>query len=490
MTIDVSEVSKTLQRFSWPDYMVFLLMLMSCMIIGVYFGWKDHRKHKHHRARRGSEALDYLVGGRKMQVFPVAMSLVASFISGISLLGTSTEIYVYGTQYCYIFIAIVLTGVVLHYVYLPVYHELQLTSTYEYLHQRFDKKLRLFGSVLFVVNTMLWLPIVCYVPALSFNQGGIKAVVWTVHWVGSNAAQQAQIQRFFSLSTLRKARVALWIFIIASIIIKIICVYNGLLLYATYHDCDPLTTKLAKAKDQLMPLLVMRVLGDYPGLPGLFISGIFSAALSSLSTGLNSLAAVTLEDFIKPFFPNLSEATTAKIMRFSVVIYGIISISMVFIVEKLGAVLQLSASLSGMSMGPLLGIFTLGLFFPWINSKSALTGGISSFLIMGFVCFRAQSEIAKGYIDPSAKPTSIDGCDYSFANSSLLMSMTTLQPKTITNTSSSNQLSFYYYSLFGTTLTVLIANLSYLERRFDKRIRLFGSISYLLTSVCTLIFYR
>uniref|UniRef100_A0A336MSE1 CSON003951 protein n=1 Tax=Culicoides sonorensis TaxID=179676 RepID=A0A336MSE1_CULSO len=452
MTIDVSEVSKTLQRFSWPDYMVFLLMLMSCMIIGVYFGWKDHRKHKHHRARRGSEALDYLVGGRKMQVFPVAMSLVASFISGISLLGTSTEIYVYGTQYCYIFIAIVLTGVVLHYVYLPVYHELQLTSTYE----------------------MLWLPIVCYV----------------IHWVGSNAAQQAQIQRFFSLSTLRKARVALWIFIIASIIIKIICVYNGLLLYATYHDCDPLTTKLAKAKDQLMPLLVMRVLGDYPGLPGLFISGIFSAALSSLSTGLNSLAAVTLEDFIKPFFPNLSEATTAKIMRFSVVIYGIISISMVFIVEKLGAVLQLSASLSGMSMGPLLGIFTLGLFFPWINSKSALTGGISSFLIMGFVCFRAQSEIAKGYIDPSAKPTSIDGCDYSFANSSLLMSMTTLQPKTITNTSSSNQLSFYYYSLFGTTLTVLIANLSYLERRFDKRIRLFGSISYLLTSVCTLIFYR
>lgn len=93
----------------------------------------------------------------------------------------------------------------------------------------------------------------------------------TVHWVGANGAQQAQIQRYFSLSTLKRARVALWIFIVASILIKIICVYNGLLLYATYHDCDPLTTKLAKAKDQLMPLLVMRVLGDYPGLPGMFI---------------------------------------------------------------------------------------------------------------------------------------------------------------------------------------------------------------------------
>lgn len=121
-----------------------------------------------------------------------------------------------------------------------------------------------------------------------------------------------------------------------------------------------------------MPLLVMRVLGDYPGLPGMFIAGIFSAALSSLSTGLNSLAAVTLEDFIKPFFPDLTEAATAKIMRISVVVYGVFSIAMVFVVEKLGAVLQLSASLSGMSIGPLLGLFTLGLFFPWVHSNVSL----------------------------------------------------------------------------------------------------------------------
>lgn len=76
-TMDVSEISKSLQRFSWPDYMVFVLMLVSCMFIGVYFGWQDHKKHKNRKMRRGSEALDYLVGGRKMKVFPVAMSLVA-----------------------------------------------------------------------------------------------------------------------------------------------------------------------------------------------------------------------------------------------------------------------------------------------------------------------------------------------------------------------------------------------------------------------------
>lgn len=48
-----------------------------------------------------------------------------------------------------------------------------------------------------------------------------------------------------------------------------------------------------------MPLFVVDAMGGYPGLPGLFVSGIFSASLSSVSAAVNSLAAVTLEDYIK-----------------------------------------------------------------------------------------------------------------------------------------------------------------------------------------------
>lgn len=57
--------------------------------------------------------------------------------------------------------------------------------------------------------------------------------------------------------------------------------------------------QLVSTKDQLFPLFVMQVMGDIPCIPGLFVAGVFSGALSTVSTGLNSLAAVTLQDFIK-----------------------------------------------------------------------------------------------------------------------------------------------------------------------------------------------
>lgn len=81
-------------------------------------------------------------------------TLQPSFISGISLLGTPTEIYVYGVQYMFIVIGVLLMGVVMSFVFLPVFHDLKLTSTYEYLESRFDQRIRLFGAVLFTFGTV------------------------------------------------------------------------------------------------------------------------------------------------------------------------------------------------------------------------------------------------------------------------------------------------------------------------------------------------
>ena len=68
----------------------------------------------------------------------------SSFISGIMLLGTPTEIYVYGTQYIYIVFGLITMGFIMASAYLPVFHSLQLTSAYEvnqtlFYHKQYDK---------------------------------------------------------------------------------------------------------------------------------------------------------------------------------------------------------------------------------------------------------------------------------------------------------------------------------------------------------------
>lgn len=74
---------------------------------------------------------EYLLGSRKMKAFPVAMSLVASYISGVTILGTPSEIYNYGTQYWLIVIPIIFMGITVSTVFLPVFSSLGVGSSYE-----------------------------------------------------------------------------------------------------------------------------------------------------------------------------------------------------------------------------------------------------------------------------------------------------------------------------------------------------------------------
>lgn len=59
-----------------------------------------------------------------------------SFISGITLLGLPTEVYLHGIQYVYVSLGVLLMGLVMSIFYLPVFYGLQITSSYEVSTQR------------------------------------------------------------------------------------------------------------------------------------------------------------------------------------------------------------------------------------------------------------------------------------------------------------------------------------------------------------------
>lgn len=94
-----------------------------------------------------------------------------SHLSGITLLAIPSEIYYYGTAYWITIISGCIVCLVMIKVFLPVFYKMQLTSSFEYLEMRFDHKTRILGSFLFLLKTVLYVPIVIYIPAMALSQG-------------------------------------------------------------------------------------------------------------------------------------------------------------------------------------------------------------------------------------------------------------------------------------------------------------------------------
>lgn len=255
----------------------------------------------------------------------------------------------------------------------------------------------------------------------------------TTMWISNVGITPECVQRFVAIPKLSDAIKATWIFGIGHICIKLFAVYNGLLIFAKYSNmkCDPVFNGDVGKYDQIFPYYVMDVSRNIPGLPGLFIVGALSAALSSMSSCLNSLSGTVYEDFLKPYLPNASErkaSTIMKILTFSIgetgmrhkffinlatfyLILGCLCFVLVFIVEKLGGVFSIGIALSGITSGTLLGLFTMGVVSSKFNTKGALWGSIVSIVVVSLIAVGAQTYIFEGQLKYETLPFNIEQCD-------------------------------------------------------------------------------
>lgn len=92
-----------------------------------------------------------------------------------------------------------------------------------------------------------------------------------------------------------------------------------------------------------------------------------------MSGFLNSFAGTVYAIFLKERLAKRGFENEGLTLKILVVIVGVLSTTLVFLVEKLGQILTLIIGLVGIAYGPLLGIFSLGLFFPTANSKVMYT---------------------------------------------------------------------------------------------------------------------
>lgn len=104
------------------DYVVFAAMLLISAAIGIYYACTGDKQQT---------SKDFLMGGRRMTAVPVALSLTASFMSAVTVLGTPTEVYRFGAIFSFFGITYLLVVVISAEVFLPVFYKLGITSTYE-----------------------------------------------------------------------------------------------------------------------------------------------------------------------------------------------------------------------------------------------------------------------------------------------------------------------------------------------------------------------
>ncbi|XP_043264665.1 putative sodium-dependent multivitamin transporter [Colletes gigas] len=279
-----------------------------------------------------------------------------------------------------------------------------------------------------------------------------------------NAVNQIQVQRLLAAKSVRVSRNALLLSTPMTMGLGILTSYTGLVLYTVYKDCDPVTAGQISSFDKIMPFFAAEKMSKFPGTIGVFVSGVFSATLSTISAVLNSLAAVALEDYVKPacrrlgvHFPDEKATLIGKVLA---VMIGFISLAMAYLAKSMGGLVETALGVSGAIAGPVVGIFTLGMFIESANETGSLVGMITALSVTLWAMFGKSKPIIPNL------PLSIDGCDESALHNYQKVSEST----NATETSPEfylYRISYMWYSPLGLVITLIVG---YIMSLATKRI--------------------
>ncbi|XP_030261458.1 solute carrier family 5 member 6a [Sparus aurata] len=517
-------------HFTTVDYIIFALLLVASAGIGLFYAFSGGRQRT---------TQEFLMADRSMSCLPVSLSLLATFQSAVAILGAPSEVYTFGTQYWFLGCSYFLGLLIPAHVFIPVFYRLRLSSAYEYLELRFNKTVRICGTVTFIFQMVIYMGVVLYAPALALNAvtgfdlwgavlamglvstlytalGGLKAVIWTdvfqtvvmfagqtaVIVVGASQAggmgavwkkavngsriagldlnpnplerhtfwtlgvggvflmlalygvNQAQVQRYLSSRTEKEAIMSCYVVFPCQQIVLCLGCLMGLVMFARYGEDSPLDKGYVQTNDQMVLYFVMDVFRDLPGLPGLFVACLFSGALSTISSAFNSLATVTMEDLIKPYFPNMTEAKATLLSKGLALVYGLVCLAMAYIASRMGSVLQAAFSIFGMVGGPLLGVFCLGMFFPWANPTGAVVGLVAGLVMafwigIGSFVMRMPGPTPLPPLNTTASPL------FDNMTTSVMTTLVTAKPRP-TGVEALYSLSYLWYSAHNSTTVVVV----------------------------------
>jgi Na+/proline symporter len=172
------------------DWVVLVASLVLIVGYGMYRGRGSDTTHK------------YLLAGKSMPWYAMALSIMATQASAITFISTTGQAYVDGMRFIQFYLGLPIAMILISMTAVPIFHRAGVYTAYEYLEKRFDAKTRTLVSIVFLISRGLAVGVALYAPAIVLTvifgwpdqwttlimgisvliytvQGGIAAVTWT-----------------------------------------------------------------------------------------------------------------------------------------------------------------------------------------------------------------------------------------------------------------------------------------------------------------------
>ncbi len=224
--------------------------------------------------------------------------------------------------------------------------------------------------------------------------------VWYICTTGSD---QMAIQRYLSTKDIKAARKSLGVSLYTNLLAKCLLGLVGLAVFAFFSHNQHLLTDGKTIQEQADTLFPRFILVGLPvGLSGLVVAGLLAAAMSSLSSGVNSVSSVISEDIVQRFRKSVSsrEGLLKQVKLLSYLTGGFVMLLSIFIGNVEGNLFDVVTKVVNLFVGPLFVLFFLALFVPFSTSTGAILGGIISVIAACAVAFYGVFGITVFWILP------------------------------------------------------------------------------------------
>ena len=212
--------------------------------------------------------------------------------------------------------------------------------------------------------------------------------------IATSGGDQVAVQRYLSTPSLKAARRTVWVYTFWGVFLSAFLMLCGLALFAFYAQksgspIGAFQEEIALRADRIMPQFIVQELPA--GISGLLLAALLAAAMSSLSSGINSISGVVMNDFLQRF-GFLKDSVSLKVDKLASLAAGLIGIGAAIAIA-LGAqntnwnLVELTGRINHIFVAPIAVLFFGGILFRRTGSRAVLIPFFFGTLLSLFICF-------------------------------------------------------------------------------------------------------